>query len=641
MKSTPRSAAAWVAAILALSAPALVAQEQGETEAEEAGAEQEDEVEREAASERDESLAAEEEPGEGASEPAAGTTPAGCVKDTDCKGERVCEQGSCVSPPRELGCVKDVDCKGERICEGGRCVRPVETEEEQQPTEDETGEDGVDGQRFMDTRITFVFSDDNLLAGTKERSPSIGIGPADDELFFEGLQQEKRGWETETQLVLYKKMPSYFPRLDAEAALVLEMQNFVDKDTWENETVIGDDGSYLKLNLYTERDDYTGDNVNLTLFPMDSQRFLLGYTYDITWGGERIFPNKKGQVPGARLKWDFNVGEAHSGYVFAGAKTARLLNNELNEQQTYYGALGGFGIEIIDWLFWEANGGYFQRGPFLTAAGTSLGGETMESYGGSTRLTLHQGLPIGTSVDFRLYRVAPDPASVLTAEQQYDSGFSWSLSGEYTCVAQSLLSFEEAEKSIVQPAMASSAIGKLRFGKLRVHADFIFRNPHYVVFNVPGVFPYRAFPEGADLSPEWFVAGGLDYYFEKARLTPGIIFGYKQPATMTTDDSDMSTVVGDWPTLGAGRSTLVIRSEDDWEILPAGESAFDIISAKLTLKWDVAPFFVVLGELRYTLDKNRTKYVRDVEHESTGYKKYEDDNVTNRLGFALLAQAKW
>ena len=72
----------------------------------------------------------------------------------------------------------------------------------------------------MATRVTFAFADDNLLAGPADRSPQPGFNLPDDELFFENLTQEKRGYETETQLVVYKRMPSYFRRLDAEAALV-------------------------------------------------------------------------------------------------------------------------------------------------------------------------------------------------------------------------------------------------------------------------------------------------------------------------------------------------------------------------------------------------------------------------------------
>ena len=59
--------------------------------------------------------------------PAAG----GCTKDTDCKGDRLCQAGQCVfaqpaaasaPPPPAAGCAKDTDCKGNRVCQAGQCV---------------------------------------------------------------------------------------------------------------------------------------------------------------------------------------------------------------------------------------------------------------------------------------------------------------------------------------------------------------------------------------------------------------------------------------------------------------------------------------------------------------------------------------
>lgn len=481
------------------------------------------------------------------------------------------------------------------------------------------------GDKFMDTRVTFVFADDNLLANEKDRSPSAGFQSVDDEIFFENLQTEKRGLETETQLVLYKRMPSYFRRLDAEAALVIELQHWVNEQTWKNETKLSDDGSYLKLNFYTRADDFDGDHISLTFFPMDSQRFLLGYTYDITWGGERIFPNNSGQVPGARLRYDIGVGTDHQSYVFIGAKTARLLNEAINERQTYYGALGGFGIGLTSFLDFEMNGGYFQRGAFPPESDAAIGGKTATAFGGSARLTAHMGMPIANSVDFRLYKYSPDAPTLMAEEQKYADGISWRASGEFTTVAQSLRSWDDADSTELVPSKAAALNARFRWNKLRVHGDFIYRDLSYVVFNIPGIAPYRNFPDDAEINNEWFIAGGVDYYFPIPRLTPGVIFGYKQPATYKSKDSV---------------TRVVIRDEYDWETLPANQQAFDIFAAKLTLKWDVAKFFVVMGELRYTLDKNRAKYVKS-DDSSGRLRVFEDDKVTNRLGFSLMAQAKW
>ena len=486
----------------------------------------------------------------------------------------------------------------------------------------------------MATRVTFAIADDNLLAGAADRSPGVGFKLAADRLFYDAIEQRKRGFETETQLVVYKRVPTYFKRMDAEAAFVVNMNHYTNDKTYRTETQLRDNGSYVKLNWYTKRNDYQGDNVSLTMFPFDSQRFLLGYTYNITWGGERIFPNNapggdaarsNSMVPGARLRYDFRVGTGKDGYVFVGGKTARLINEEINEPQTYYGALYGFGLNFTRWLTWEVNGGYFQRGAF-PPQGTNfpgIGGKTAQSFGGSTRLTFRYGMPVATSIDFQLFRYSPDATYLLTQNQMYDNRVAGSAAFEFTSVGQTLLDWEKPDTTRIRPALAGAFNGRLRIKKARVFLTALFRNLDYVVFDIPGVAPYRSFPAGAIVKPEWFVVAGVDYYFPRTRLTPGVVFAYKNPASYTSNGT-----------------TLVYREYWDVETLPQGYNAFDILSSKLTLKWDIAPFFVVVSELRYTHDSNRSKFVK-AEDDVGRIRVFEDPNITNRLGFFLLTQARW
>jgi hypothetical protein len=481
---------------------------------------------------------------------------------------------------------------------------------------------------------TFAIADDNLLAGAADRSPGLGFKLAADRLFYDAIEQRKRGFETETQLVVYKRVPTHFKRMDAEAAFVVELQHYTNDKTYRTETQIRDDGSYVKLNWYTKRNDYQGDQVSVTMFPFDSQRFLLGYTYNITWGGERTFPNNapggdsvrsNSMVPGLRLRYDFKVGTGKDGYVFAGAKTARLLNEQINEPQTYYGALYGFGVSFTRWLTWEVNGGYFQRGAF-PPQGTNfpgIGGRTVQAFGGSTRLTLRKGTPVGTSIDFQLFRYSPDATYLLTQTERYDDRIAGSAAFEFTGVGQTLLDWEKPDTTVIRPALAGAFNGRLRIKKTRVFATALFRSLDYVVLDIPGVAPFKAFPSGAEVKPEWFVVAGVDYYFPRTKLTPGLVFAYKNPASYKSNNT-----------------TLVYREYWDVETLPTGRDALDILSGKLTLKWDLAPFFVIVSELRYTHDSNRTKFVKS-DDDAGRIRVYEDKNITNRLGFFLLAQARW
>ena len=51
---------------------------------------------------------------------------AGCEKDTDCKGDRICEDGVCQDPAPASDCEKDTDCLGDLICEEWACVPPTQ-----------------------------------------------------------------------------------------------------------------------------------------------------------------------------------------------------------------------------------------------------------------------------------------------------------------------------------------------------------------------------------------------------------------------------------------------------------------------------------------------------------------------------------
>jgi hypothetical protein len=48
-----------------------------------------------------------------------------CKSDTDCKGDRVCESGRCVSPKvGPTACHQDKDCAGNDVCEQNVCIGP-------------------------------------------------------------------------------------------------------------------------------------------------------------------------------------------------------------------------------------------------------------------------------------------------------------------------------------------------------------------------------------------------------------------------------------------------------------------------------------------------------------------------------------
>ena len=56
---------------------------------------------------------------------AANAQDAGCYKDTDCKGARICVDHACVDAPAVKTCARDLDCPGDDICEQHLCLPPA------------------------------------------------------------------------------------------------------------------------------------------------------------------------------------------------------------------------------------------------------------------------------------------------------------------------------------------------------------------------------------------------------------------------------------------------------------------------------------------------------------------------------------
>ncbi|HEU4533762.1 MAG TPA: hypothetical protein VFS00_06575, partial [Polyangiaceae bacterium] len=221
---------------------------------------------------------------------------------------------------------------------------------------------------FMDTRLTWTFGDDDITKATGEVTPlspnaSVGDRPQY-RLFFDNLNSRFAGRENLTHLVLYRKMPGFLPNLETEAALVLriDLAELAARNNNVNSSLY-DSGSYLRL-FYRTRKGEEGardQGFDLVLFPLDTDRFRLGYLYDISWGGtaqsinESVFPRIVGSAPGAKLQY---WGKKF--YAFAGFKTAQIVEyqqavaqedlDSTRVQQTNYGGLVGGGVDFTDFL---------------------------------------------------------------------------------------------------------------------------------------------------------------------------------------------------------------------------------------------------------------------------------------------------
>jgi len=488
---------------------------------------------------------------------------------------------------------------------------------------------------FMDTRITFFFQDDDFLhdAGeTLPNSPTAGFAVRKGRVFFfENHNRKDRGDETLTHLVSYKSVAGFIPNLTTEAALVLRLN--IDSIYEGNFTAqrggLRDEGTYI--NLRYDLNPANKEKVELTLFPFSTERFQLGYSYRMAWGGSNIFGTyRKGPAPG--LKLTYTSGPS---YAFVGAKTATIQrfapmeDTELNDElDTFYAGLLGGGYEVLPELLLEVNGGVFQRG---TIPNLAVRGEALTAWGASLQAVYHEGIPVGRSADFGLSRT--DPNRVPTPKTPADARpFGYSVAVEGTLLQHVLEDPEHSGGTPAQNALAAALNVLVQNKGLLVFADFVYRDLPFILFNVPGYHPYQTFLEQESASPEFWAALGAEYTFTKRHLTPGITFGLQVPATVETVPNEGSNA----PTDSTGSRTVVVRSEGEQSILPAGEKAVPIFGAKANLRWDVSEMVSIIGELFFSLDNNRTTFQDDTTGIST--RKFIDPYL---FGGSIMAQARY
>lgn len=488
---------------------------------------------------------------------------------------------------------------------------------------------------FVDTRLSFVFADDNVLAGAGETTPNspaarFGAGNQNTQ-FYDNFNTKYSGFETLSNLVLYKRSPAFFEGLTSEAALailVLEQPS--------GGVALRDNSSYIRLN-YQPRGWGEKEGISLTGFPVSGDRFRLGYAYRISWGGSGVFTNRAAAegVPGAKLQVTRD-----NWYAFVGGKTALVLNELILEKETLYGLLAGAGWDILPTFRIEANGGYFQKGiiPGLANQGIRA---PVRSAGVSAQAAYHVGVPVGTSIDFRLYKNDPEIYQRFFAPEQYPGGVAYSVSLEGSYLTQTLEDPDVFGRTKPQPATALALQARAKWDFWRFHVLGLYRSLSFIQFEVPGLPPFQDFPSGTELKPEMFIAAGADRYFPSLHLTPGFILGVQQPASFRSPELNLG---GNNPPAGlTGTRTVVVRDVNQLSILPsqcgsnnAACEAQPIISAKATARWDLSDTVAAIGEVYYTYDNNRTTFRDDV----TGIAQPNFEKP-HALGFNTLLQARF
>jgi hypothetical protein len=496
----------------------------------------------------------------------------------------------------------------------------------------------------MDTRLSWTFGDDDFLHPTGQLiplSPTFSIGDRPQyRLFFDSLNSRYAGRENLTHLVMYKQMPGFLPHLTTEAAVVLRFDlDALASNTGNLNQALYDSGSYLRLFYNTGADPREG--VSAVFFPLDTDRFRLGYLYDISWGGtaasinQSIFPNIQGSSPGMKVQYD-----SSRFYAFAGFKTAQIVQPEqvllpgntsdvetVRVADTNYGVLTGVGVDPLDHLRFDLGAGYFQQGRFDL---DDVRGEHVYTYGASARVVVHKDMPVPQSVDFRLYRNDPMAPMILFAPERYAPGeVAWSVSAEGDVLEQHLKNFDVVGGTKDQPAWACALQAVVKRGFARVSVTGIARDLNYVERNVPGFIPFETMPANAKSQPEIFGALAATYYLPDWHLTPGIAGGVQLPSTFQSEFTE-----GGIP---ASR-TIVVRSQGDESILPYDQGRLPIFQGRVSARWDLSPIMSAVVWLQYVRDPNGTLVVVDP---TEGTASLRVPQPADRLGFSVSLQARF
>lgn len=502
---------------------------------------------------------------------------------------------------------------------------------------------------FTDTAVTFAISNVNVFASPGERlTPTSGYRIGVDRntnLFLENVNTRYSGYETLSRAVIYQKLPAFWEFWETEVALAA----LVLADTDTGRFSLFDSGTYVRLiRKAGEGKEADTGAIDLTAWPVSADRFRLGYTYILSWGGTAIFPGKlqsssitEGAVPGVRVRWRAPKGKA---YAFTGFKSALLLSREAGvqagEQVPNYGVLAGGGATIEDVLMLELNGGFFQKG---TQEKQELEGSRIRAYGVSARVTLFDGAKTREeSEDYKLYRNDPADPVDYHLFKSYKPGTGYSIALEGSVLLQNLADPDVAasEKVVVAPSAGLVAIAKI--DEITLRFDAVYKSLDFILFNVPGFVPFQAVPEEATTSPEFFFAGTFEYFVPSLYLRPSLALGLKIPATYRgkTLAEQGQQVGGAYP--GEVR-TQVILSDTLRTVLPVDQDsgaridATPIFGAVLKAPLALSPSTAVSPELRFELNDNQPRLKQEPVNGQALY----DFDTPYRLSIALVLQSRW
>ncbi|MBI4512446.1 MAG: hypothetical protein HY698_22665 [Deltaproteobacteria bacterium] len=484
---------------------------------------------------------------------------------------------------------------------------------------------------FMDTRLSFTCTHEDMFRDPKvlPTAPGFHCGRPNalGVLFFDNYDTRFSGFETLSHLALYRHDER--GRWDVEGGFIVRV-NELSEDTIR----LSDGGSYMRAAYWFDETRQNKTRVALVAFPVSSDRMRLGYSYRISWGGSPEFfkpnPDVPGAIgknpestPGARLQLD---GDGY--YAYLGIKSSLLLDPVINEKRSVVAGLAGAGVDVTPMLRVEASGGVFDRGKNESE---DVLGEKVWLYGGSIQLALHDGMSVGSSIDYALYRNEPESIARLFRKEQYPGGLSWLVSTEGTVIAQVLKDPENTGQTRAQNGHAGDVNVRVKWDYLRFKADFMVRDLAFILHSIPSLPTYWDFPKEYKKTAEYFASAGVDRHFPSQGLTAGVTLGFDMPATISTPRP--SSIPGNQTT----STTQVVRNESSRSVLPEGEEVALVWAVKGSARLDLSDSFAALTDVYVQYDPNTVRYER--AGSESAFATFVD-NFT-QLGFNVTLQARF
>jgi hypothetical protein len=476
---------------------------------------------------------------------------------------------------------------------------------------------------FMDTRLAFTVTNENMLVKPGETIPSapgwrFGTPSSLGVLFFDSYDTRYSGFETLSHAVMYREYTR--GHLQAEASLVIRLD-----DLSENAINLADDGTYVTLSDWKDPTHKDPTRISLTAFPLSADRFRLGYSYRLSWGGSPEYRRSASSVPGVKLQYD-----GPNMYAFVGAKSSLVVDPKDIQEKAALAGLAGAGFDPTSMVRVEINGGYFDRGYNELA---DVRAKKVRLYGVSMQASIHRGTPIQSSVDYRLYRFGGESVTGLFAPERYPGGLSWIAQSELTVLGQTLKDPEMPGATVTQYGKAGDLNVRVKIDRVRLRLDLSYRDLAFILHSLPSFPPYLGIPASYGTSADYLGAVGADRNWGDW-LTLGLVAGVEKPATLTSPA--MATADGTMA------STLVVRSNNVDTLvafLPLGATGVAQVAAKGTARADFAKVFSVLLEVFYSHDRNQS-HLRSITSDPGSAAEYVF-GPPNQLGLNATLQARF